>query len=69
MVKHDEVTPFGYVIFDRYWKTTREKIANFLQRFDVYAIGRYGSWTYSLMQDALYDGFRIIDKLKRKHVG
>lgn len=52
--------PYGYVIFDDNCATDRETILDYLRSFDVDSIGRYGSWTYNSMEDALLDGLRVV---------
>jgi hypothetical protein len=37
-------------------------IRRYLEGLDVHAIGRYGEWKYSNMEDALLDGRKVIDE-------
>ncbi len=46
----------AYVIYDKNRTTAVSQIKNYLQENDVYTIGRYGSWEYSGMEDAMIQG-------------
>ena len=50
---------FGYVIFDKNYDISRKIIHNFLNKNNIYSLGRYGSWIYSSMEDAILEGFSI----------
>lgn len=53
----------GYVIYDENRKMALKKIFPFLQRNQIWSIGRYGSWEYSNMEDAILHGKRIAKRL------
>ena len=48
--------PFAYVIYDRAWERTRARLHAFLEAHGIRSCGRYGSWEYSAMEDALIAG-------------
>jgi protoporphyrinogen oxidase len=47
---------YSYVFYDMKYTSIREKSHDFLRKNDIFSIGRYGSWEYSNMDDALIDG-------------
>ncbi len=49
----------AYVIYDKNRTKAVNGIKNYLQENDVYTIGRYGSWEYSGMEDAMIQGKEI----------
>ena len=56
---------YGYPIYDRNYKASREKIVKFLTDRGVMPCGRYGAWKYMSMEDAILDGRRIAEVLTR----
>ena len=54
---------YGYVIFDDAYFPAREALLPWLQARGVHSLGRYGSWVYSSMEDALLDGQRVAGQL------
>ena len=56
---------YGYPIYDRHYKTAREKIVKFFTERNVIPCGRYGAWKYMSMEDAILDGRRIAEALAR----
>lgn len=61
---------YGYVIYDHNRKQSVEKIKEFLRCNNIIVAGRYGSWEYQWMDDAILDGKRAaeeaIDLMKSK---
>ena len=49
--------PHAYVIFDHHYFPARETLLTLLGERGVRSIGRYGSWVYASMEDALQDGY------------
>jgi hypothetical protein len=43
--------PVSYIIFTRNWKTTVPPLLEKLKNYNIYSIGRYGSWNYTSMSD------------------
>lgn len=54
---------FGYVIFDKNYNKARKYLLNFLNKNKIYSVGRYGSWVYSSMEDAIISGLNIKNKI------
>ena len=54
---------YGYPIYDRHYKTAREKVLGFLHQKDIFSCGRYGSWKYMSMEDAILDGKRAAESI------
>jgi len=54
---------YGYPIYDRHYKAAREKVLAFLNRSGVIPCGRYGSWKYMSMEDAILDGKRAAESI------
>ena len=48
--------PHAYVTFDAHHRRATRAIHRWLARHDIHAIGRYGRWEYSAMEDALRHG-------------
>lgn len=55
--------PYGYPIYDRRYKTAREKVLKFLNQNNIVPCGRYGSWKYMSMEDAILDGKRAAESI------
>ena len=55
---------YGYVIFDQNYKLIKDKTLKFLEKNNIYSVGRYGLWKYSSMEDSMLDGMRINKKIK-----
>ncbi|MEE9449305.1 MAG: FAD-dependent oxidoreductase [Ignavibacteriaceae bacterium] len=58
--------PTAYVIHDENHFDYTNRIHGYLEENDIYSIGRYGKWTYNAMEDALYEGYLISEKLKQR---
>jgi protoporphyrinogen oxidase len=56
---------YGYPIYDRHYKTARGKVLGFLSKKGIIPCGRYGSWGYMSMEDAILDGKRAAEMLTR----
>jgi len=54
---------YGYPIYDQHYKTARGKILGFLKANDIIPCGRYGSWRYMSMEDAILDGKRAAESI------
>lgn len=50
---------YGYVIYDSNRREAVETIKDYLKRFAVHTIGRYGSWSYMSMEDVILQGRAI----------
>ncbi len=54
---------YGYPVYDRHYLLATKTIKDFLLAHDIIACGRYGSWQYLSMEDALLDGKRVAEGL------
>jgi protoporphyrinogen oxidase len=48
--------PCAYVIYDRHHRRCSDLVRTFLRENGIFAIGRYGAWEYSGMEDAIWQG-------------
>jgi len=48
--------PYAYVIFDRNRASALDSVFRFLNESGIMSIGRYGTWSYSTMEQAILDG-------------
>ena len=53
---------YGYPIYDHNYQTAREKIIQELGRYGLIPCGRYGSWKYMSMEDAILDGRSVAER-------
>jgi protoporphyrinogen oxidase len=56
---------YGYPIYDRRYKAARKKVLSFLNDHGVIPCGRYGSWKYMSMEDAILDGKRAAETIQQ----
>jgi protoporphyrinogen oxidase len=47
---------YGYPIYDSNYSKSRGEILEFLAQNNIMPCGRYGSWRYLSMEDAILDG-------------
>lgn len=50
------VLKHAYVIYDKWREENLERIVQQLKLASIYSVGRYGSWHYSCMHDAVHQG-------------
>ena len=55
--------PHAYVIYNQWREKHLPKIQETLQKLSVYSIGRYGSWKYESMQEAILDGKKVSENI------
>lgn len=55
--------PYAYVIYNRARSRSVARIHRFLNNKGIYSFGRYGSWIYSSMEDAILQGKEFAEKL------
>ena len=53
----------AYVHIDTLHDKLVKEIINDLETKNVYSVGRYGSWTYSSMEDAMLQSKELVEKL------
>lgn len=54
---------YGYVIYDSEREKAVNCIKNYLKRFGIKTIGRYGSWKYMSMEDVILEGRQTAEDL------
>jgi protoporphyrinogen oxidase len=54
---------YAYVLFDQHRSRTLPKILEELERRGIHSIGRYGRWEHSSMEDAIFQGKSLAEKL------
>jgi protoporphyrinogen oxidase len=59
MLKH------AYVIYDSWREKHIDNILAQLAEHHVYSIGRYGAWKYASMQEAVIDGYNVVQTIRR----
>jgi protoporphyrinogen oxidase len=57
------IIPVSYIIFTRNWKTTVPPLLEKLKNYNIYSIGRYGSWNYTSMSDDIKTALQCTDTL------
>lgn len=50
---------YAYVVFDDHYYAATRDIFAFLESHAIFSRGRYGSWTYNSMEDALIEGREV----------
>jgi UDP-galactopyranose mutase len=55
--------PYAYVIFDKYREKSLKKIKGFLNKRNIFSIGRYGAWEYSFIEKNISDAKSLAEKL------
>ncbi len=55
---------YGYPIYDQHYSQATTAIKEFLLANNIIVCGRYGSWQYLSMEDALLDGQRVAEGIK-----
>lgn len=54
---------YGYVIYDEDRKEAVRLIKDYLEKFGIWTIGRYGSWKYMSMEDVIVEGKELAEML------
>jgi len=55
--------PYAYVVHDAVRQENLPKIMSYLKRNHIFSIGRYGSWGYLSMEDAIMQGKEVAEVL------
>ena len=61
LVKDINQIKYGYIIYDRARTEAVNRVSSFLEKNQIFSIGRYGSWSYKSMEDCLLDGKKIAE--------
>jgi UDP-galactopyranose mutase len=54
---------YAYVRQDKNYKNATKHIHEYLNKQNIYSIGRFGKWEYSAMEDAILEGKEIAEKI------
>ncbi len=57
---------YAYPLYDHNWQTSRRKIFNFLNKFGIFPIGRFGRWEYMSMEDVIKNSMNTAKFLYEK---
>jgi protoporphyrinogen oxidase len=57
---------YGYPVYDKNYSWVRSFTLDYLSANNIEGCGRYGSWKYMSMEDAILDGKRIAENIARK---
>ena len=63
IVKNILPIKYGYVIYDKYRIPALNDIHSFLQKHNIYSIGRYGAWKYSYMEESILDSKKTAEQI------
>ena len=66
LAQYPVVLPYAYVVYNSGRKRAVERIQRYLNALDVYSFGRYGSWVYSSMEDAVLEGKQHAELVMQK---
>ncbi len=55
---------YGYVIYDKHRNTAVKNITDFLKQHQIFSLGRFGSWRYMSMEEAVLEGKKIAEVLQ-----
>jgi len=55
--------PYAYVVYDDERKRILPDIMSYLNKCDIFSIGRYGSWEYLSMEDTILQGKAVAEAL------
>jgi len=57
----------AYVVFDRHYQRAHRTLHAFFADHDIYPRGRYGSWDYGSMEDAMVQGREVANLLRKRY--
>jgi protoporphyrinogen oxidase len=70
LTKKDEILaeccmdiPYAYVIYDHHYSRSVGLIRGYLQEQGIWTVGRYGNWEYSGMEEAIWQGKLVADRI------
>jgi protoporphyrinogen oxidase len=55
--------PYAYVIFDKEREKALKTINEWLNKNNIYSIGRYGAWEYSFIEKNIADAAKLAKTL------
>ncbi len=63
LVEHCNDIPCAYVLYDQNYRRATEVLKSFVQENGILTVGRYGSWEYSGMEDAIWQGKQAAEQV------
>jgi len=57
----------AYVVFDHHYERARRTLLHFFHKFDIFPRGRFGSWEYGGMEDAMRQGREVAKMLLKRY--
>ena len=63
VVEDTVAIPYAYVVYDEERRKILPEIMSYLNKCDIFSIGRYGSWEYMSMEDTLLQGKAVAEAL------
>ncbi len=64
VTEHVNLLEGAYAIFDRHRTPAVRAILRFFRRRDIHPIGRWGTWSYGSMEDAILQGIEVANYIK-----
>ena len=64
VLKHPMVLKDAYVIYDKEREEVVPRMRKILASFGIYTAGRWGSWEYGSMEDAIIEGFGAAERVR-----
>jgi protoporphyrinogen oxidase len=64
-----QVVDPAYVVYDAHHAPSRRRILRYLEARHVFPRGRYGSWEYGSMEDAMIQGREVAQMLSERYNG
>jgi protoporphyrinogen oxidase len=58
------IIPVSYIIFTRDWKAAVPPLLEKLKNYNIYSIGRYGSWNYTSMSDDIQSAIKCVTQIQ-----
>lgn len=65
LLEHPFEIDVAYAIYDSHRTRAVVRLRRFLERREIFPIGRFGRWEYSSMEDAILEGLELADKLSK----
>jgi len=69
LVEHPLVLDVAYAIYDRHRTRAVTKLLSALGRRGVHSVGRWGTWSYGSMEDAILQGLDLADEIRKGRLG
>ena len=67
VVKHPMILKDAYVIYDKEREVVVPQMKKLLEKHGIYTAGRWGSWEYGSMEDAIIEGFGAAERARNNY--